>query len=167
MIYRFFTYCLYAFITIWMLPVSIPIWLFYIFPLWITHHIRLVKHITPILFQFEVVEKKNCLYSRWWRDWWGCSIPHCIILRWDVPIKYREEVIMHENCHEQRQWEVYGIFQPVLYFSFTIFIWLFLKNKHSYLDNPFERQARKAAGEPVDIPRDKWPQGPNDRFPWW
>jgi len=38
---------------------------------------------------------------------------------------------------------------------------------HAYLDTFFERWARKAAGQPVKIDPEDWPQGPRDILPWW
>jgi hypothetical protein len=107
-----------------------------------------------------------CTTIQSWQKWWGCSLPHTLILHWDIPDKYIDGVISHEFDHEHK-WENWGIFFTPAYWGATIFIWLFQKNKHAYLDNPFERSARKAAGELVDIPRERWMDGPNDRFPWW
>jgi hypothetical protein len=152
--------------TLWMLPVSILVWLFYILPLWATSHIRYEKRLSPIVLLFRVNKEKTCWYARSWQKWWGCSLPHTLILHWDIPDKYIDGVISHEFDHEHK-WENWGIFFTPAYWGATIFIWLFQKNKHAYLDNPFERSARKAAGELVDIPRERWMDGPNDRFPWW
>jgi len=71
--------------------------------------------------------------------------------------------IVHEERHIKQQM-VFGILQPVLYVLFSIFIWAFIWKKHSYFDNPFEIDARKAAGQRVHIPREYWK---GDRWSWW
>ena len=39
--------------------------------------------------------------------------------------------------------------------------------KHAYYDCIFERLARKAAGQLVDIPANQWSWGDKDLWPWW
>ena len=76
------------------------------------------------------------------------------------------EAFIHELRHVVQNY-VLGVFFFPLYILFSAFIWLFLKDKHAHIDNPFERDARKKAGQPVEIPREQWYEGPNDRNPWW
>jgi hypothetical protein len=56
---------------------------------------------------------------------------------------------------------------PVSYGLASVFIWLFLKKKHAYYDNPYERQARARAGQEVNIHPDDWIDGSDDRWIWW
>ncbi len=62
---------------------------------------------------------------------------------------------------------IFGIFFYLIYIGDSIFIFVFIKDKHSYIDNHLERNARSAAGQKVDIPRNEWIHGPYDRWPWW
>jgi len=67
--------------------------------------------------------------------------------------------------------------QPVLYILSIVFIWVFMKNKHSYFSNPFEIHARAFAGdsyEEVFVTKETWQRTNvargrdiNDRFIWW
>lgn len=74
--------------------------------------------------------------------------------------------LKHEDNHVFWQ-KVLGILMPVLYLLFMLFILAFLWSKHSYYDNPFERSARRAAGQQLDIPKSKWADGPEDRWLFW
>lgn len=74
-----------------------------------------------------------------------------------------ETTITHEERHVLQQM-VFGVFQPILYGIFVVVIYLFIRNKHPYYDNPFERDARKSAGQQVDIPKSWWR---GDRWIWW
>jgi hypothetical protein len=56
--------------------------------------------------------------------------------------------------------------QFIIYILCSIFIWVILKKRHAYFDNPFERQARWFAGQDVEIPKERW-SDPKDRWIWW
>ena len=71
----------------------------------------------------------------------------------------------HEQEHVFQQYG-FGVLMPVLYVMFSIIVWVFMRDKHSYFDNPFEAAARKAAGQQVVIPRDQW-WDEDDRWLWW
>ena len=75
-------------------------------------------------------------------------------------------VLLHELRHVQQQCWL-GILMPLAYVVSSIAIWLYGHDKHAYYDNWFERDARRYAGQQVEIPRDRWPDGPHDRWPWW
>lgn len=79
--------------------------------------------------------------------------------RWDRTVR-------HELKHVFQQY-IFGTLQPIIYFLVSIFIWLFVRKLHSYYDNPFERQARRYAGQRINIPKSKWKDGPEDRWAWW
>ena len=76
------------------------------------------------------------------------------------------EIIAHEETHSFQQY-AFGPLFWVLYALIGIFIWLFMPNKHSYYSHPFEVQARRRAGQPIEISKEKWRDGPFDRWPWW
>lgn len=96
----------------------------------------------------------------------GCAIGAFILIREDsVSEDYLARTLIHEETHVLQQY-YYGIFMPVIYVICSIAIFIFYPNKHSYYDNPFERQARKRAGQTVDIPRENW-NNPEDRWLWW
>ncbi len=78
----------------------------------------------------------------------------------------KPRTLNHEKRHCYQQY-VLGVFLLIAYVVNSVFIWLFLKNKHSYYDNWFERDARKYAGQPVEIAKSEWADGPNSRWAFW
>ena len=151
---------------IYSLPVFILVWSFYIIPLWLLGKIKYVKSPAFLTAEFHVV-KSDGWYYRLWRDWCGWAGPSVIILRTDGRCKKIEiKIRIHELTHVIQQFTWGPLFYPA-YFLASIFIWIFLKEKHSYYDNPFERQARRLAGQVVDIPKERWRDGENDRWIWW
>lgn len=108
-------------------------------------------------------------HVKWWKDWGGVGLYWFMCFR-DRPSKWDDEwvgrTVVHEGTHNI-QTAVFGLMKFVLDLVFMLFIFVFLKDKHPYLDNPFERQARRRAGQQVDVPKEDWPQGKNDRWPWW
>jgi len=167
---------------LWLLPVTILVWSFYILPLWVAGDIELVDSEWPIA-KFKLVSKSSW-YARLWKNWWGYSGPCAYIykdedyIQWEASIELDKEwlvaAVRRTELHEVRhcfQQLVFGPLHYPLYLLMSALIWLyaapFNKNLHAYLDNPFEKDARKAAGQQVHIPRSQWPQGPNDRWSWW
>jgi len=80
--------------------------------------------------------------------------------------KDNERTVLHERQHAVQNFYG-GIFHWMLYLGHSVFIFIFQKDKHAYADNWFERDARRAAGQKVDLTRDEWYWGPDDRWPWW
>lgn len=76
------------------------------------------------------------------------------------------EMLKHEEMHCFQQY-VLGILFWVFYVLASVFILVFLRKRHAYYDNPFEKQARKYAMQPVVIAQEKWGKGGVDRWPWW
>jgi hypothetical protein len=74
-----------------------------------------------------------------------------------------KSTLVHERRHALQTY-VFGIFQPILYVIFTLWIFAFHRSKHSYYDNPFERDARRTAGQNMmdDI---NW--AGKKRWLWW
>lgn len=168
---------------LWLLPATILVWLFYVLPVWALGYVQLVSWQFPIA-KFRLSVRDNW-YARLWKKWWGWSGP-CVYVAKDaeyikqdlypqrVKQDWLEGAVKRTELHEVRhcfQGLVFGPLHYPLYLLMSILIWLyaapFNKDLHAYLDNPFETDARKAAGQQVHIPRSQWPQGPNDRLPWW
>jgi hypothetical protein len=105
-------------------------------------------------------------HAKMWRGWGGIGSYGfmCYIEHSDPASLAR--VIVHEGTHCW-QFVILGLLQPILYIANVLFIYFFLRKKHPYLDCWFERQARRRAGQQVDIPPAQWPDGPGDRWPWW
>lgn len=166
---------------IWLLPATTLVWLLYILPFWATKQIKYNKRERDFVWSFEVIAEDNW-YARAWNKWAGWAGP-CVYIfkkyrKEDYPnvsekaLRLYDEVTrVHELRHCDQQF-VFGIFHYPAYF--LVSTWLAISNLwkskedklHIYLDNPFERDARKAAGQKVDVPREEWPDGPNDYNPW-
>jgi hypothetical protein len=155
---------------LWLLPATILVWLFYILPLWALGCIRYIGQKETIIAKFQLVNQGSW-YARRWKDWWGWSGPCVLILRRDIEEQSLldwHKTILHEleHCYQQFRW---GVFHYPAYLSASVFIYFFEKEKHSYFDNPFERNARKAAGQPVEVDKKYWDYGTTeeDRWAWW
>lgn len=74
--------------------------------------------------------------------WAGWASGAFIVVREDCLPSLR--TIAHEQAHVMQQM-AFGVFQPILYLLFMLFIAVFLKGKGPYYDNPFETDAREYA----------------------
>lgn len=99
---------------------------------------------------------------KFWHKWAGANMAGVIWYRHDYANSPATQ--KHERQHAWQSF-VFGPLQPILYFGHVIIIYLFIKDKHAYLDCWFERDARHAAGQPVDVNWREW-YG-EDRWPWW
>lgn len=151
---------------VWLLPATILVWLFYILPMWlIFRDLVFVSWAELFVAEFRLADKDlEPWYAKAWRDWYGWGGP-CVFIRRDDSTNL-EKTRIHELRHCEQQF-IWGVFFYPAYFFDSVLIWLFAKNLHAYLDNWFERDARKTAGQIVDIPREMWPQGEEDHWPWW
>ncbi len=150
---------------LWALPLCVLAWLFLIVMI-LAGQIESVK-LGPYL--TLIVDLKNdarfCRKQMTAKGWAGYGWGNvAFVVDTDTERWYR--TIWHEQAHNYQQY-VFGVFQPILYFLASIFIWVFIRRCHSYYDNPFERHAREQAGQRVDIPRSQWSAGPKDRWAWW
>jgi len=153
---------------VWLLPVTILFWLFYVLPLWY-RDFRFCGFVSFGVARFELVSNRSW-YARLWRDWAGSAGPCCIMHRRGLTAHDLRFTLKHEHRHCMQQYCFGPLFYP-LYVLCSAAIWVYSwaadDDFHAYLDNPFERDARGAAGQPVYIPRRLWPHGRNDRWPWW
>lgn len=142
---------------IWMFP-NLLVSLFLLACLRVMGSVRLGKATRRAL-RANVVPGKwlaNKMASGGWR---GFAVGAVIFIGEDCT----DRTLVHEERHVLQQM-VFGVFQPILYVLISLFIYAFVWNKHSYYDNLFERDARKAAGQRVDIPKSYWK---GDRWIWW
>lgn len=87
--------------------------------------------------------------GRAWHHWSGHAIGNVVVVNANLDTHRGRVVLRHEQEHV-RQCMALGAFMPLLY----SLAWLTLrccKNAHPYYDNPLEIDARRAAGQVVDI----------------
>lgn len=99
------------------------------------------------------------------RGWVGFSIGNNIFVK-DVDGVRWKRTLDHETAHCY-QWFSLGLLFPLVYILESVRVYFLEKKLHSYYDNCFEIEARKCAGQPVEIPRTQWKDGPTDRWAWW
>lgn len=154
----------------WAVPLVLS-WL-YVLPLFALGWIKFYRR-QGLLWIFTLDdETRSNGYVAAWRNWAGLGLMTVAIIR-DTPEQHDRYAVTieHEGRHS-KQILVLGSIQPILYTTFTLVLLLTAKlgltpRLHPYLDNPFERDARRAAGQPVDIAPKDWPQGDDDYWPWW
>lgn len=84
-----------------------------------------------------------------WKGWAGHTVGHVVVLA-PMPELQRNITLRHEQEHVSQMMR-FGIFQPIFYLMIMGVIKLCCKNAHYYLDNPFEIDARRAAGQRIDM----------------
>jgi len=158
---------------LWALPATIICWLFYILPLMAFRELKYEGKLDTFVWEFKNPINPTSWYDKLWARWAGWSGPCVLILHEDVykDVNKLKITRIHElrHCKDQFKW---GIFFYPAYFLASA--WLAISNlwkkkedkKHIYYSNPFEVAARKEAGQLVDIPREYWPDGPEDYNPW-
>lgn len=159
---------------IWLLPATLLVWLFYILPLWlIFKEIQYIGMTEFLVFEFEnPINTRRSWYDQEWEKWAGCSGPCVYILKRHYGPgghEFDDITRKHEVRHCIQQFWLGVFFYPAYGLAMA---WTLISNiwssteKHPYHDNPFERDARKAAGQKVNISREDWMDGPDDYCPW-
>ena len=153
---------------VWLLPITIPVWLVYVLPLWALGQITFKGWYSPLIAAFQLVNS-NSWYAKRWKDWYGWSGP-CMFIYKDLPGDHDAKKVFRTMEHEERhclqQFVLGPLFYPAYLFS-SLWIWLFMKTRHAYFNNPFEMDARAAAKQRVYLGPEHWPNGRSDRWPWW
>lgn len=159
---------------IWLLPATILTWLFYILPLILLKEIEYVGMTDFLVFKFINPIDPKSWYDQQWEKWGGWSGPCVMIVKPYVgPGGHSADIIIedHENQHCRDQFWFGPLFYPAYVLS-CLWIWIsnFWKKdedkQHPYYANWFERRARKAAGQDLIIPMNKWIDGKDDYNPW-
>lgn len=156
---------------LWAFPITLLTSIFAL-AMWAAGQFRPVRR-TGLVFEWVIVGQSRTyeLLKNRWGAWSGCG--NVVYLPEGLGYK---ALRVHELRHTFQMY-VLGVLMPILYVIFLVVIWFVLHPRitkffterkfHAYLDNPFERDARRAAGQKVDIPSDEWRDGPDDRWPWW
>jgi len=86
--------------------------------------------------------------SRLWKNWGGHAIGNVIVLKYDPSVK--PLVLKHEQKHVDQVMRL-GIFQPIVYAINLVAIRLGCSGSDPYFSNPFEIDARRYAGQVIDV----------------
>lgn len=83
-----------------------------------------------------------------WNNWGGHAIGNVVVLRYTS--QESPTTLKHELKHVDQVMRL-GVFQPLLYGLNFLAIKLGCTGSHPYYDNIFEIDARRHAGQPVDV----------------
>lgn len=83
-----------------------------------------------------------------WRSWAGHAIGNVIVMHVDP--EDSESTLRHEMRHAEQCMRL-GVFQPVMYGLNMLAIKLGCPDSDPYYSNPFEIDARRAAGQLIDV----------------
>lgn len=135
---------------IWVLPNNIIAFLLTLYLLQ-TDSIRLNSR-EGITFYWKF-NKSSKFYKEYMKpkNWLGFVVGTNVFYEFSEGFKNENTYMRHENRHILQN-KIFGPLFYALYLLFYLFILIFIISKHPYYDNPFERDARKASGEVVDIP---------------
>lgn len=95
------------------------------------------------------LEKAPAWLVKAWKGWGGHAIGNVVVIKHD-PMSDRFKVTLRHEQEHVRQCMVLGLFQPVIYSIAWIGLY-FCRHSHPYYDNPFEIDARRAAGQVIDV----------------
>ena len=85
-----------------------------------------------------------------WKHWSGHTVGNVVVLNGN-PDTHRGRITLRHEQEHVRQGMALGIFLPVLYFIAYTSLKAGCRHSHPYYDNPFEIDARRAAGQVVDV----------------
>lgn len=83
-----------------------------------------------------------------WDGWDGHAVGNVIVLNCDPSMKPKQ--LTHEMAHTRQTMRL-GIFHPIIYGINYLAIRAGCGSSHPYWSNPFEIDARRAAGQLVDV----------------
>lgn len=85
-----------------------------------------------------------------WAGWGGHAIGNVVVMS-SQPLldKKTQTTLRHEQEHV-RQCMTLGVFQPIVY-ALSYLALMTCRYSNPYYDNPFEVDARRAAGQPIDV----------------
>lgn len=135
---------------VWASPLTLPAFFFYILPLQLFGHYRYVGW-TGQAWRWACRPSKcpSFIQFFWRRFGPGHTIGNIIVTQ-EMLGTSTESMLAHFHCHV-RQCMRLGVFMPVAYYGCWFVIRLFLPHCNPRYSNPFEVDARRAAGQMVDI----------------
>lgn len=101
-----------------------------------------------LIWQLQPHKSPVWLNNRW-KGRCGQTCGNVIVVKHNIDTDRGRVTLKHEQEHT-RQFMVFGVFQPVLYTLMSLVLYL-CRHAHKRYDNPFEIDARRAAGQVVDV----------------
>jgi len=93
-------------------------------------------------------EKSPKWLQKYWKSWAGHAVGNVVVLKDAIDVSPR--TIIHELKHVDQVMRL-GIFQPLVYGLSSLAIKYGCPGSDAYSDNPFEIDARRAAGQVIDV----------------
>lgn len=93
-------------------------------------------------------EKAPVWLMNLWKNWGGHAIGNVVVLK-TSPVE-RPVTLVHEQKHVDQCMRL-GVFQPIIYGLCWLAIKLGCPGSNAYYDNCFEIDARRAAGQVIDV----------------
>lgn len=156
---------------------AIMTWIFkdYVFE-GIAYGMLCFRLVNPGAEEEEVGDPLEPWHVKLWLDWGGLALMGVMFYR-DKPGERDDAWVARTKVHEGNHGMWSLILGAVIYFSIYgghmlgIFVTQKVKGKpytkHPYYDCVFERLARGAAGQIVNLTPDQWTWGKKDLWPWW
>ena len=88
-------------------------------------------------------------FLKLWSGWAGHTVGNVVVLKTD-PSMNKGLILTHEQKHVDQCMRL-GIFQPIMYGLSMAVIKLGCSGSDPYYDNPFEIDARRHAGQLIDV----------------
>ena len=131
----------------WSSPVT-AIGLLYVLPLWALGWYTYLSTTGDALV-WMLSDSSPGWFKKLWSPWVGQTIGNVIVIRFK-PDTDRGRVALKHELHHVKQFMKLGVFLPVLY-ALAYAGLCTCSHAHPYYDNPFEIDARRAAGQVIDV----------------
>ena len=130
-------------------PITVVCFLFYILPC-ITMKWYKSLGWMDYAWVFVVNEEKSPKFiNNYWKKWAGHAMGNLVVMKKYDPV-LNQTTLTHELEHCKQCMRL-GVFQPILYALFYLAIKFGCKNSDPYYSNCFEIDARRAAGQVIDV----------------
>jgi hypothetical protein len=93
-------------------------------------------------------EKTPSWLKNYWRRWGGHAIGNVVVLK--QSIMDSRETLTHELRHVEQVMRL-GVFQPIIYGINLVAMRIGCPGTHPYYYNPFEVDARRVAGQKIEV----------------
>ena len=160
---KILTYFIFFLGFLWVLPVNILAWIWLLY-LKFSGQVQTVMWCDNLALVWDI-DNDSRFFKRM-KGWYGFTIGSNIVCIDVYPRSLYSEHLVHEEGHVYQQY-IFGILFFPVYILTSVFMYFFLPKTSPYIDNFFEKWARKHAGQPVQIPSEDRAKYMKDRWPWW